>query len=169
MAFCEILAEDYAVAVPRLFLKDRLLLTAEDASGCRNAMTVGWGGIGVFWGKPVVFYGIRPERYTFGFAEEGRRVSLSAFPHEMAEVLSYCGTHSGRDGDKCQAVGITPIRMTDGGPGYAEASLVITARKCYAHAMRREELLEGGLHAFYEKGGFHTLYIAEIGHIYLQE
>ncbi len=169
MAFCEIPTEEYSVATVRLFQKDKLLLTAEDVTGKTNAMTVGWGGLGVFWGRPVVFYGIRPERYTFGFAEEGWRVSLSAFPCEMAEVLTFCGTHSGRDGDKCRAVGITPIRMADGGPGYREARLVITARKCYAHAMQREELLDEGVHTFYDKGGYHTLYFAEIGHIYQRE
>ena len=169
MAFCEIAVEEYSVAAVRLFLRDKLLLTAEDAAGHTNAMTVSWGGIGVFWGKPVLFYGIRPERYTYGFAESGRRVSLTAFPQEMADVLTYCGTHSGRDGDKCAEAGITPICMPDGTPGYAEASLVITVRKCYRHAITPEELLVGELHSFYTKGGYHTLYIAEIEHIYRKE
>ena len=169
MAFREISIEDFSCAAVRLLSKDRLLLTAEDGEGRINAMTVGWGGIGVFWGKPVVIYGIRPERYTYSFAESGTRVTLSAFPRELAAALTYCGTHSGREGDKIRAAGLTPCRMPDGGHGYTEASLVITAEKCYSHAMRPEEILDAEASAFYRQGGYHTLYMARIRHIFCAE
>lgn len=35
-----------------------------------NTMTASWGGIGFLWNKPVAFVFIRPERYTYEFAEK---------------------------------------------------------------------------------------------------
>ena len=48
--------------------KEWMLLTAGKSDNF-NLMTASWGGIGWLWNKPVAFVFIRPERYTFEFAE----------------------------------------------------------------------------------------------------
>lgn len=169
MAWREISPWDWQTRPMALLAKEKMLFTAEDGERC-NSMTVGWGGFGVMWGCPVAYYAIRPTRYTFGLAEEGSAVSLAAFPAAFASALSYLGTHSGREGEKYSAAGITPIRMPHGGIGFSEASLVLTGRKLFSHAMCPEELAEGAIaKRWYGEEPYHTLYIAEIEHIYLAE
>ena len=155
--------EERPMALPA---KERLLLTAR-AGEKYNSMTVGWGGLGVMWGLPIAFYAIRPSRYTFELAEEGDRISLAAFPRDHARALSYLGTHSGRDGEKYAAAGITPTKMPCGGIGFDEARLVITGRRLFSHPIRAEELARGDIRErWYKDEPYHTLYIAEIEHIY---
>ena len=133
-------------------------------------MTVGWGGFGVMWGRPVVFYAVRPTRFTFALAEEGRAVSFAAFPTSFSGALSYLGTHSGREGEKYSAAGITPIEMPNGGIGFREASLILTGRRIFSHPMGREDFSDENIEKkWYEKEPYHTLYAAEIERIYLAE
>ena len=42
-----------------------------------NTMTVSWGGVGVLWGKNVVFIFIRDSRYTKEFIDSGDFFSVS--------------------------------------------------------------------------------------------
>ena len=46
--------------------KEWALVSAGDKTRC-NTMTVSWGGVGVLWGKNVVFIFIRDSRYTKEF------------------------------------------------------------------------------------------------------
>lgn len=132
-----------------------------------NAMTVGWGGIGVMWGEPAIFFAVRPSRYTFGLCEEGSEVSLSSFPGEMARALSYCGTHSGRDGEKWTAAGLTPIKMPCGGDGFAEATLIITARKVFSVPLDAGRFFDDSLmERWYGHEPMHTFYVSLVGGIY---
>ena len=167
MAFCEISCEEFVVAPIRILARDRMLLTAEGADGKLNSMTVGWGGLGVMWGKPVVFYGVRPERYTHDLTESGISVSLSAFSLSDAGLLSYFGTHSGRNLDKYAAAQLTPIRMPDGGIGFANATLVLTAEKCYSAPICGDGFRNAALDGiWYPKKDYHTLYFSVIRSIY---
>ena len=78
--------------------KEWMLVTAGNAEKC-NTMTASWGGLGVLWNKYVSFLFIRPQRYTMEFLEREDYYSLSFFGSSCREALSYCGSHSGRDGD----------------------------------------------------------------------
>ncbi len=51
------------------------LITAGTRERC-NTMTASWGGLGVLWNKPVATVYIRPQRYTYRFAEETGSGSL---------------------------------------------------------------------------------------------
>ena len=63
--------------------KEWALVSAGDKTRC-NTMTVSWGGVGVLWGKNVVFIFIRDSRYTKEFLDNGGLFSLS-FP-----VIEFC-------------------------------------------------------------------------------
>lgn len=169
MEFEKIAPEEWHVRPMGLLTREKMLLTAEN-DGRINSMTVGWGGFGVMWGKPTVMYAIRPGRYTFAIAEEGLSVSLSAFGAEDSGILSYFGSHSGRDGDKYAAASLPPIRMDDGGIGFARAELVITAEKSYSTPIRHEGFSDRRLNElWYPKGDYHTLYFATVKAIYLRK
>ncbi len=134
-----------------------------------NGMTVAWGGFGVMWGQSVMYFAVRPSRYTFSLLTKGADVSLIAFPADYATALAFCGSHSGRDGDKLKAAGLTPIRMPSGGYGCREAELVLAGHLLYRHAMSAEEILQPeDITRFYEKEAYHTFFIASLEKIYTQ-
>ena len=60
MTFKEIQPKDLQDNVFTLIGKDWLVVCGEK-DGRANAMTASWGGMGVLWGKPVVFIFIRPQ------------------------------------------------------------------------------------------------------------
>ena len=75
--------------------KEWALVSAGDKTRC-NTMTVSWGGVGVLWGKNVVFIFIRDSRYTKEFLDNGDLFSLSFLNEDYRDALNYCGSHSGR-------------------------------------------------------------------------
>ncbi len=148
--------------------KEKMILTALKWDGSCNLMTVGWGGFGVMWGDPCVFFAVRPERYTHTFLREGEKISLSVLETKYAPILSYCGTHSGISEDKLKGSGLHPIRLFNGHMGYEEARLIITAKKCYSAPLIKEGFRERGTDErwYGEKGEYHTLYFSVIEKIY---
>ena len=70
--------------------KEWALLTAGDENGF-NTMTVSWGAMGFMWGKPSVTAYIRPQRYTKEFVDTRDTFTLSFYPAEKKDALSYLG------------------------------------------------------------------------------
>ena len=66
--------------------KEWMLIGAPDGDGA-NAMTASWGTLGVLWNKPVCICYIRPQRYTYGLAEESERLSFSFFGKDCRDKL----------------------------------------------------------------------------------
>jgi len=71
-----------------------------------NVMTIGWGLIGVLWGKPVFMVAVRPSRHTFKFLEKFGDFTVNVPKRDMEEVAEYCGAISGRDCDKFKEKGL---------------------------------------------------------------
>ena len=133
-----------------------------------NMMTASWGGIGWLWNKPVAFIFIRPERYTHELIEAGGRITLSFYAEEHRKALQVCGTKSGRDTDKTQAAGLSPIALDSGAVSFAQARLTLDCHKLFKTSMHEavfidKELLEKwyGSH-----GGLHDVYVVEIDEVY---
>ena len=109
---------------------------AADRSGW-NTMTASWGGLGVLWSTEVAFCFIRPNRHTFGFANDAALFSLSFFGPRHHRALELCGAKSGRDTDKAAAAGLNPVVFESGAGsgavGFKEASEVIICQKLYTH------------------------------------
>lgn len=148
--------------------KEWMLLTTE-REGKINTMTVGWGGIGVMWGKNVVYAVVRPERYTHELLEESEHFSMSVLEDGHREKLGYCGRNSGRDRDKIEECGFKVLHSGET-PYFEEARLTFVCRKLFASDFTAENFL--GNSALIEKwygGGYHTLYIAEIERILIKE
>lgn len=144
------------------------LLTAGDyESGEFNTMTVGWGGIGVMWNKPIAMVVVRPSRYTYEFMEQYDSFTLCVLPEAQREALQICGTKSGRDSDKIQLAGLTPIASTAvDAPGFDEAELIIECRKIYADPFKAETLLSPEIMKHYPNGDLHVMYFGEISAIH---
>ena len=129
-----------------------------------NLMTASWGGIGMLWGRPVAFVFIRPERYTYGFVEQGDTLTLSFLGAEHKQVHGICGSKSGRDTDKVAEAGLHPLVTEQGNVTYEEARLVLECRKLYADAIDPACFTDPSLVSrwYGAHGGFHKMYVVEI-------
>ena len=168
MSFKKISPQELADNPFKLFGTDWALLTVKKGDKI-NPMTVGWGGLGVMWGKNVAYAVVRPERYTHTMLDTEERFSLTVFDESYKKELGICGRLSGRDTDKVAECGFTPLLSGDV-PYFEEARLAIICKKLYATDFKREDFLCPP--EFVDKwygGGFHTLYIAEIEEILVKE
>lgn len=148
--------------VIRLIGKDWMLVTA----GCQehfNTMTASWGGMGVLWNKPVAFVFIRPQRYTYEFVEKQEGFTLSFFEEKYRAALQLCGTVSGREVNKVEKAGLTPLALPSGEMTFQEARLVVECRKLYTDLIRPEAFLDTVLiRQWYPEQDFHRMYVAEM-------
>lgn len=141
--------------------KDWMLISASDSER-KNTMTASWGTCGILWNKPVAVCFIRPQRYTCPIVETADRLSLAFFDGAYRDALSYCGRHSGRDGDKFAASGLTPVMTEEGVPYPKEASLVLVCRKLYADTLKMDGFLDPSLLSHYPAKDFHRVFVCEI-------
>lgn len=166
--FKEVKVEDFDYSAVRLIGKDWLLVTGETA-GKANAMTASWGGLGVMWGKNVAYIVLRPQRYTKEFVDKAERFTLSIFGEDRKPMMSYFGSVSGRDEDKIAKSGLTVI-SENGCTYYEEAKYVMICRKLYAQAMTADSFIDKSCdEQWYGAGDYHTLYIAEIEKLLVNE
>ena len=151
--------------------KDWMLITAADPdTGAVNTMTASWGCAGILWNKPVAICFIRPQRYTYGIVEDSDTLTLSFFPAgEYREALRYCGTKSGRDGDKFAATGLTVEKTAEGIPFPAEANLVLVCRKLYADNLKENAFIDPDMLKHYPSKDYHRFYICEITEVLVKE
>ena len=154
---------------PMTLIGDRwMLITAGTEDRGFNTMTASWGHLGCIWGGYTSVCYIRPQRYTKEFADREELYSLCFFPDHKKE-LSYLGTHSGRDGDKVAAAGLTPV-FGDGYTYFAEASLVLVCRKLYRAPIVEEGFLNREtLEKNYPNRDFHDLYVGRIEKVLVSE
>lgn len=152
--------------------KDWFLATA--GSGIEdkkwNTMTCAWGGFGYLWEKPVAHIYIRPTRHTALFAEEEDVMTISFFDSDdkaMREKLKICGTISGRDFNKAEKAGLTPILLEPSVITFEEAKLALECRKLYRTEFNPDNFLAAHIIlSCYPERDFHYVYICEILSIY---
>ena len=150
--------------------EDWMLITAANAEGKINTMTASWGCAGILWNKPVAICFIRPQRYTYAFTEDSDTLSLSFFPAgEYRDALRYCGTKSGRDGDKLAATGLTAKKTAGGTPYVGEANLVLICRKLYADDLKENCFIDPEMLKHYAAKDYHRFYICEITEVLVKE
>ena len=141
--------------------KEWALVTAGNKSKC-NTMTVSWGGVGVLWGKNVVYIFIRDSRYTKEFIDNGDFFSISFLDNAYRDALNYCGAHSGRDVDKFEEAGLTPA-FRHSIPYPDEANFVILCKKMAAVPITEDSFADSSIsNKWYADGDMHTMYVGEI-------
>jgi flavin reductase (DIM6/NTAB) family NADH-FMN oxidoreductase RutF len=147
----------------RAFKEGRVLLVGQGKMGPPNPMAIGWGQIGIVWGKPVFMVLVRPSRYTYRLIEETGEFTVNIVPSQLRDLISYCGSVSGRDHDKFREKGLTAIPSSK--------VKIPMIRECILHyecqVVHKNDLIPSELKAeivpeFYPKGDFHRLYFGEI-------
>ena len=165
----EITIKELQVNPFEIFGKDWMALTAGTEKGGFNTMTVAWGHLGSVWERgshrnclPTAICYVRPGRYTKTYMDKEEYFTLSHFPVEYKKALGYLGSHSGREGDKIEATGLTPV-FSDKTTYFSEADLVFVCRKLYQAPLVENGYAEKGLIDFnYPEKDFHEMYVGEI-------
>ena len=128
-----------------------------------NSMTIGWGSIGCYWGKPIFIVPVRKSRYTHGLIEECSEFTVSVPLEGMKEALAFCGTKSGRDVDKFKALNLTPVPgQTVQVPIIGECDLHFECRVVYKQDMDGSLLIPESQQRWYGDHDYHTMYYGEI-------
>ena len=89
-----------------------VLLTTKVADKV-NTMTIGWGTIGINWGRPVFTAFIREGRFTRELLDANPEFTVSVPVGEAVDagrIISICGTKSGRDTDKLKEACLTLVK-----------------------------------------------------------
>jgi flavin reductase (DIM6/NTAB) family NADH-FMN oxidoreductase RutF len=145
------------------FDEDRVLLVSQGNQGIPNAMTIGWGQVGIIWRKPIFTVLVRPSRYTYKLIEESGDFTVNILPSSLKEVAQYCGTVSGRDRDKFKEKRLTAVpSLKVKAPLIRECLLHVECRIVYRNDLIPSELAAPFVSTLYPKGDFHRLYFGEI-------
>lgn len=80
-----------------------------------NPMTIGWCQWGRIWNVPICTVFVRKTRHSYELIQNGLfTVSVPALG-TMKKELAYCGTHSGRNENKCSTLGLSLLPSTTRG------------------------------------------------------
>ena len=140
-----------------------LLLAGTQATGESNAMTIGWGTIGVIWGLPIFTVLVRPSRYTYQFIENSDEFTVNVPTPAMKDFVLFCGTKSGRDHDKFAEFGfmVTPGQRVNTVTIDA-CPLVYECRVVQKNDVDPATFTPSIDSRFYPGGDYHRVYYGEI-------
>ena len=167
-------AFDYAGEICKA-MSPGVLLTAKLGDKV-NPMTIGWGSVGVEWGKPLFTAYVRPCRYTHDMIEATGEFTVNIPMGNTGNILGFCGTKSGRDMDKIRELGLTleePVSISV--PGIRELPLTLECRVVYRQQQYPEYMMDPELFTHYPENpvsihdDYHTAYYGEIVSAYLIE
>ena len=166
MAFIEVDPKDFDQSIFELLDRDWGLAMAGTSPEHCNAMTIGWGQIGQFWGKPASTVFVRASRFTKEYLDTCDTFSVAFLPPELHHTHKVFGTMSGRDVNKTELTGLTPV-MIDGTPLYEESALVFLCRKAYVDVLEHANFVDETVYSrYYDRGAdhddWHTMYIAYV-------
>ena len=173
MAFVEVDPFEFESRIIGLFGRRWALAMAGSSPEDCNAMTIEWGGVGMIWGKPAATVYIRESRYTKVFIDANDTFAVAFLPEELHDKHKVFGTMSGRDVNKTELTGLTPI-MVENTPIYEESDIVLICRKAYANVLDAEHYIDQEARRRYyghpaTEGDEHTMYIGYIEKILRKE
>lgn len=170
MAKRKIGLSECAGAIVKAF-KPGILITTKNGDKV-NSMTIGWGTLGMVWEKQVFVVYVRDSRYTRHMLDNNPEFTINVpVGNYDKKILGVCGSKSGRDIDKIEVAGLTPVEPeVISVPGLKELPLTIECRVLYRQQQVDEQLSDELRKRFYtiEKGD-HIAYYGEIVAAYVIE
>lgn len=157
--FKEINAKEIDSNIIKAIADEWMLITAGDESRY-NMMTASWGFAGEMWGSDSVVAMVRPQRYTMEFIDSEDYFSLS-FYGDKKDIHKVCGSMSGRDVNKTEKTGLTPV-FSDGTVYFEEARLVLVCKKQYVQRLCEENFLDKEPLKWYADKDYHYMIIGKI-------
>ena len=149
------------------FDKKWALLTAGELDNF-NTMTVSWGGLGTIWNKSVATVYVRLSRYTHEFMDNNDYFTVSFYPDDKKKTLAILGSKSGREMDKINGSGLTPVKAGES-VSFKEAEITLVCRKLFRQRVELSNIPEEIVKACYGSGDPHDMYIGEVVDIIRKE
>ena len=168
MAKVEVSYTEYLNETIKMLGRGGLLLASADAEGKPNAMTIGWGTVGIIWSRPVFVVLVRPATYTYGLIEITNDFTVNVPTAELKADVLYFGTVSGRDQDKFKVRGLTatPGRKVKS-PIVEECAIHYECKVVHKNDVLRDALAEEIRDGIYRRIEFpHRIYFGEILAVY---
>lgn len=161
-------AFDYAGHICKA-MKKGILLTTRDGDKV-NTMTIGWGTLGIEWGKPIFVAYVRESRHTREILDKTGEFTVN-IPLDGVDpaIIGHCGKFSGRDHDKIAECSLTleePESISV--PGIRELPLTLECKVLFRNVQNESSLPEPLRSRYYpeEPADFHIAYYGEIVHAY---
>ena len=150
------------------------ILMTTKADGEVDTMTIGWGTLGIEWGKPIFIAYVRESRYTKQLLDKNPEftVNVPVDPCDP-EILKICGTRSGRDLDKIHQLGLElEPGETVSVPGIRQLALTLECKVIYKQDQDPAAINEENTQRYYtggNTGDYHTAYYGQITAAYIIE
>ena len=164
--FKEITAKEIKKNLISAIADEWMLISAGNKNGY-NMMTASWGFLGEMWGADTAVAMIRPQRYTMDFVEKEDYFSLS-FYGDKKDIHKVCGSLSGRDVNKTEMTGLTPV-FTDNTVYFEEARLVLICKKQYVQTLKEECFIDKDPLKWYKDNDFHNMIFGKIEKVLVKE
>ena len=159
MAFKEIKAKDLGENFIKSIADEWMLITAGNEDGY-NMMTASWGFVGEMWGNDTVIAAVRPQRYKMEFIDKNDYFTLS-FYGDKKDIHKVCGSLSGRDVNKTEMTGLTPV-FSDNTVYFGEARLVIISKKQYVAPLTEKGFIDKQILDKWYNGDLHNMIFGKI-------
>lgn len=160
---------EYAPQILEALGKGVLLTTEENDKV--NTMTIGWGTLGIQWGKPICTVFVRESRYTKELLDKTGVFTVNVpAGGDCKEILKVCGTRSGRELDKVQILDLhLEAGETVNVPAIKELPITLECKVIYQQDQDPAAINEENTKAFYSNGDYHTAYYGQITAAYIVE
>ena len=138
----EINVFDYANTITKA-LNEGVLLTTKNNDKV-DSMTIGWGTLGVVWGKPIFIAYIREGRFTREQLDNSKEFTVNIPLGDYdKKILGYCGSRSGRNIDKLKDLN---LNLVDSdivkAPAIKELPLTLECKVIYSQLQDRDAIPE---------------------------
>ncbi len=155
----EIAYDDYFAQVNKILGSIGLLLAAGEPDKPTNAMTIGWGSLGVTWGKPTWTVLVRPSRFTYQLIEESGDFTVNVPGPDLTDAVAYLGSYSGRDEDKLAKLKLTVAAGQKVCSGViAECPINYECKVIGSCDIVPEMLCDTAKSEYYPQGDYHRVY-----------
>ncbi len=163
--FKEISAKEIDCNLIKAISEEWMLISAGDSQKY-NMMTASWGFAGEMWGNDAMMAVIRPQRYTMEFINNNDSFAL-CFMGDNKEIHKICGSKSGKDINKMELDGITPV-FADNTVYFNEARMVVICKKQYVQQMNEACFVDSEPLRWYDND-LHYMVIGKIEKVLIKE
>ena len=164
--FKEITAKEIKRNLINAIANEWMLISAGDENA-HNMMTASWGFLGEMWGQDTAIAMIRPQRYTMEFVDKNDYYALSFYGDNKA-IHKICGSMSGRDVNKTELTGLTPV-FANNTVYFEEANLVIICKKQYVQEMDENCFIDQEPLRWYPNKDYHKMVFGKIEKVLVKE
>ena len=86
-----------------------VMVSVASKAGEKNILTISWAGT-ICSDPPMVSISVRPNRHSYHMIEETGEFVINLTTKDLAFATDYCGVVSGRDVNKFEKLGLTPLK-----------------------------------------------------------